>query len=95
MVVKGERMISVIMDNEIHIARKEKLLGYEKEVLEMLLAKKHDASQLKISEKLRIRPEYVDDIVNSLREKLGYNWTIKTSKSGSWIYYSIKEKKEN
>ena len=83
-----------IINNELFIARKEILKGYEKEILEILLKKKTDVSLVKISKELNIKPMYAKDIITNLQKKLSYNWEIKSNNTKSWIYYTIKPKKE-
>jgi hypothetical protein len=83
-----------IINNELFIARRVILKGYEKDILEILLKKQHDVSLVKICNELGLKPVFAKEIIESLKKKVDYNWLISSNNVKGWIYYRIKPRKD-
>lgn len=83
-----------IINNELFIARRVVLKGYEKDILEILLEKQHDVSLVKICNELGLKPVFAKEIIESLKKKVDYNWLISVQDTNGWLYYRIKPRKD-
>lgn len=83
-----------IINNELFIARRVILNGYEKDILEILLEKQHDVSLVKICNELGLKPVFAKEIIENLKKKVDYNWLISVQDTNGWLYYRIKPRKD-
>ena len=83
-----------LIDNELYVARKITLLGYEKEVFKML-DNSEQVSLAKIKKELNMSESFVKEIIATLQYKLGFAWNIKQVKIDKRLFYRLRQKRKS